>query len=90
MDSLISLYAAYVQRTNIYDEVKNFQKQEHHSPNFCKVMDWLQDSLEMQQCSHIDEVVTTLTMQSPGGRLVLEATITENDCIMTKMKYQDA
>jgi len=30
MDSLISLYAAYIQQKNIYDQVQNFQKNNNH------------------------------------------------------------
>ena len=88
MNSLISLHVAYVHQKNIYDEVKNFQKQDYHSLNFCKVMEWLQESLEMQQCSHIDEVITTLLMKLPEHCLILKAMITKNKCIMTKMTYQ--
>ena len=51
-------------------------------------MEWLQESLEMQQCSHIDEVITTLLMKLPEHCLILKAMITKNKCIMTKMTYQ--
>ena len=34
MNSLVSLHVAYVHQKNIYDEVKNFQKQDYHSLNF--------------------------------------------------------
>jgi len=53
-------------------------------------MEWLQESVQLHTCSHIDEVLTTLLMQAPESQLILEAIITENSCIMTKMKHQDA
>jgi len=63
-------------------------KQEKHAPNFCKVMEWLQESA-MQTRSYIDEVITTLIFKTPDGdRLVIEATITKDTCVISKMKYQ--
>jgi len=75
MNNLASLYAAHLSQKNIYDDVKNFQTQDNHSPNFSKVIEWLQESMEAQNCSHIDEVITTLLMKIPDDdRLILEAT----------------
>jgi len=86
MNSLLSLHAAYQNQANIYDEVKNFVKQQYHSPNFGKLMEWLQDSMQMQQCTHIDEAITTLMLITEDYNLILEATITRNKRVISDMK----
>jgi len=81
----MSIHAAYMSQRNIYDEVKHFQKQEYHSPNFLKIMEWLQESQAMQKCTHIDEVITRLLLKSDERRLVIEATILSNKCTISNI-----
>jgi len=39
------LHSAYLQQANIYEQVKNFEKNNNHSENFTEVMKWLQESM---------------------------------------------
>jgi len=38
MNSILSVRRAYEQGTNVYDDVKNFQQQAHHSDPFVQIM----------------------------------------------------
>jgi len=38
MNTLLSVHAAHQEKRNIYNDVKNFQKQEYHYENFVEVM----------------------------------------------------
>jgi len=46
MNNLYGLYLAQQGKRNIYEEVKEFQKQECHSQNFQTVMEWLKETIE--------------------------------------------
>jgi len=47
MRNLCDLHLAYQGKRNIYEEVKEFQKQECHSRNFRVVMQWLKEKVEL-------------------------------------------
>jgi len=89
MNSLVKLYGAYLSQKNIYDEVKNFQKQEQDSPNFCQVMEWLQESMELLKHERIDEIETVLNLKTKNERLTLKAEMKDKSCLMTQMKNQE-
>jgi len=89
MNSLLSLHVAYKNQKNICDDVKNFQKQDYHSPNFGKIMEWLQEALQMQRCSCFEEVNTKLLLRLLNQHLIMEAMITNDECIITKMEHHD-
>jgi len=72
---LLSLNTAFLTSKNIFTDVKEFEPNGNHSPNFLRVMQWLKESVQMQQCSHIDEVETQLHMTLNANVLVLKALI---------------
>jgi len=49
MDNLFAIYGAYKSQSNIYGEVKNFIRKVWHSPNFVKLMEWLRESIQLQE-----------------------------------------
>jgi len=48
MDNFYAIYDAYKNKTNIYDDVKNFTEKDYHSPNLVKLMGWLRESIQLQ------------------------------------------
>jgi len=86
LTSLLSLKNAFLTNKNIFTDVKDFEPNGNHSPNFLRVMQWLKESVQMQQCSHIDELETQLQMTLDTNVLILKALITKESCIMTDVR----
>jgi len=66
MNSLLSLQAAYMNNANIYEDVKNFQKQQHHSESFAQVVEWLQECIEIKCNTRIKEIMSILVLKCNG------------------------
>jgi len=77
MDNLWAIYGAYENQTNIYGEVKSFIQKDCHSPNFVKLLEWLRESIQLQESASIDEVRTILLVTTDAGTLKLEAELTK-------------
>jgi len=83
---LLSLNNAFLTNKNIFTDVKEFEPDGNHSPNFLRVMQWLKESVQMQHCFHIDEVETQLHLTLDNSVLVLKALITKESCVMTEVR----
>jgi len=88
MNSLWSLRRAQERETNIYDDVKNFQKQPHHSEPFVQAVEWLQECIEIHCSTGIPEVKSTLALECNGHYVIFEACVVQNSCVIKSIKYR--
>jgi len=86
MNNFYAIYDAYENKTNIYDDVKNFTEKEHHSPNLVKLMGWLRESIQLQESASIDVIRTILLVTIDTGTLKLEAEITKDTCLVVSVE----
>jgi len=89
MNSVLSVRQAYEQARNIYDDVKNFQKQEYHSEPFLQVMQWLQECVVMRDFTAVKAVESKFTLQCREHQIVFESYVEENICKVTTIRYQN-
>ena len=71
---------------NLFADVMEFEPNGNHSPNFLRIMQWLKESVQMQHCSHVDEVETQLHLTLDNSVLLLKALITKNSCVMKNVE----
>jgi len=69
MEKLHELYLAYQGKRNIFQEVKEFQKQDFHSQNFQAVMEWLRNTVDLSNLAHQNKVTSNLTIKLRKMRL---------------------
>jgi len=86
MNNIVELYLAFLMKKNIYNDVKNFTKEDRHSPNFLQVMDWLKEAMEIETSSRIDAVITVLKIKMSDTDLILEAEVKKDSCMMIRME----
>jgi len=85
LDSLLSLNNAFVTNANIFNDVMNFEQKSHHSPNFGKVMQWLEQSIKMQQCVDRSCIESQLYLTFGNYALMIKAQITKQCCVISKI-----
>jgi len=88
MNSVLSVRQAYEQGRDIYDDVKNFQKQNFHSDPFCQVMQWLQECVMMHSITNGTEVESQFILQCGEHQVVFKSCVKENTCKITTICYQ--
>lgn len=88
INSILSLRRAYENGTNIYGDIKNFQKQSHHSEPFVQVVEWLQECIEILCTTRIDEVSSSLVLECNGHHVVFEACVEKDSGIIKSIKYR--
>jgi len=77
----MSLSNACAANKNIIGDVLAFEPDKHHSAIFLKVMRWLKQSVQMQQC--IDQSQMETRIQTDLGVCVL---ITKESCIISDVE----
>ena len=85
MNSLFSLHDVWRNQRNIYKDVKNFKKRDCHSSNFCKTTEWLLDLITLQQHECVDKIVSGLLIRTKEHRLIIEARVMKEKCIISKL-----
>jgi len=68
MNNLYDLYLTYQGKRNIFQEVKEFQKQEYHPRKFQAVMEWLKETIELSNLAYINKVTSNLTMKAESRK----------------------
>jgi len=88
MNSILSVRRAYEQGTNVYDDVKNFQQQAHHSEPFVQIMTWLQECVEIHCQTGIPEVESVFILEYNGHQIIFKACVVQDSCIVKSIEYR--
>jgi len=86
LNDLLSLNNACLANKNIIFDVLDFEPKEHHSPSFLKIMQWLKQSVRMQQCIDQSQVETYIQTDLGVCVLIMKAWITKESCIISDAK----
>lgn len=89
MNSVLSVRQAYEQGRDIYDDVKNFRKQDFHSESFCQVMQWLRECLMMHNLANGVEVESQFILQCREHQVIFESCVKRDTCKITAIRYQN-
>jgi len=84
LDNLLSLNNAFLTNANIFNDVMNFEQKSHHSLNFSKVMQWLKQSIKMQQCVDKSCIESQLYLTLGNYALIIKAQITKECCVISE------
>jgi len=82
LNNLVSINNAFLANKNMLTDVMDFEPKRHHSTNFLKVMQWLKQSVRIQQCVHQSWVETQLHMNLDVYVLIIKARVTKESCII--------
>jgi len=88
MNSILSVRRSYEQETNVYNDVKNFQQQPHHSESFVQIMTWLQEYIEIHYQIGIPEVESDFVLECNGHQIIFKALVVQNSCIVKSIEYR--
>jgi len=80
MNNLYDLYLTYQGKRNIFQEVKEFQKQEYHPRKFQAVMEWLKETIELSNLAYINKVTSNLTMKAESDSVEIKARTRHLEC----------
>jgi len=86
LNSLLSLNNACLANKNILIDVLDFEPKEHHSPSFLQVMQWLKQSVRMQQCVSQSRVETQIQTDLGVCILIIKAWITKESCMISDIQ----
>jgi len=65
--------AINVNKRNIFQEVKEFQKQEYQSRNFQAVMEWLKETIELSNLGYKNKVTANLKIKTEYDAVEIKA-----------------
>jgi len=88
MNNLYDLYLAYQGKRNIFQEVKEFQKQEFHSRNFQAVMEWLRDTVDLSNLAYQNKVTGNLTIETENDAVGIKARTRHLECYIYEWEWQ--
>jgi len=88
MNNLYDIYLAYQGKRNIYQEVKEFQKQECQSRNFQAVMEWLKETIELSNFAYKNKVTADLTMKTENDAVKIKAKTKHLECYIYEWEWQ--
>jgi len=88
MNSILSIRRAYEQEKNVYNDVKNFQQQPHHSEPFVQVMIWLHEYIEIHCQTGIPEVESNFGLECNGHQIIFKAFVVQDSCIIKSTEYR--
>jgi len=89
MNSVLSVRQVYEQARNVYDDVKNFQKQGYHSEPFLQVMQWLQECVMLCNFTAMKEVESEFILQCSEHQVVFKSYVEKDVCKITEIRYQN-
>jgi len=90
MNNLYDLYLAHQGKRNIYEEVKEFQKQECHSQNFQAIMEWLKETIKLSNLAHKNKVTADLNKKTETKAVKTKAKTKCSECYIYEWTWQDA
>ena len=88
MENLYDSYLAYQGKRNIFQEVKEFQKQDFHSLNFQAVMEWLRDTVELSNRAYKNKVTSNLTVKTENDAIETKARTRHLECYIYEWEWQ--
>ena len=89
MNSLCELCVAYLEKRNIFQEVKEFQKQDFRSQNFETVMEWLKETVEISNIAHEREIIAHLMLKSDENVLTIVTKTKHLECQIDAWELKD-
>jgi len=80
MENLYDLYLTYQGKRNIFQEVKEIQKQDYHSQNFQAVMEGLKDTMDLSSLAYKNKVTAYLTIKTEKDAVEIKAKTGHLNC----------
>ena len=85
---MYDLYLTYQGKRNIYQEVKEFQKQECQSRNFQAVMEWLKETIKLSALAYKYKVIADLTTETEKDAVNIKAKTKHFKCYIYESEWQ--
>jgi len=89
MNNLCDLYLAHQGKRNIFQEVKEFQKQESQSRNFQTIMEWLRNTVELRSITHKNEVTSVWQTEIENNAVEIKARTRHLECYIYEWEWQE-
>ena len=75
-------------RRNIYQQVKEFQKQECQSRNFQAIMEWLKETIKLSNLACKNKVTADLTIKTEKDAVKIKARTKHLECYIYEWEWQ--